>query len=135
MAYTMILFSAKDSWHNPIYSFKINMLTRELSVEYSNNTGGITTNGVALNERQYQHIKRLAAPRIFEKFRDGSWKEHMDWFPDPNEWEAQFISDDGTAMLTMERHFESYPAPPALAALVEYVMHIGALGNMNHLLF
>ena len=62
MAYTMILFNAKDSWHNPIYSFKINMLTRELSVEYSNNTGGITTNGVALNERQYQHIKRLAAP-------------------------------------------------------------------------
>ena len=135
MAYTMILFSARDSWHKPIYSFKINMLTRELSVEYSNNTGGITTNGGALNERQYQHIKRLAAPRIFEKFRDGAWKEHMDWFPDPNEWEAQFISDDGTAMLTMESHSQPYPAPPALVALVEHVMHIGALGNMNHPLF
>lgn len=135
MAYTTIIFNARDAWDRPVYAFKVNMLTRELSVEYSNNTGGITTNGVALNERQYSHIKRLAAPAIFEKFRDDSWKEHMAWMLDPNDWKAQFISDDGTPMLTMETNLNPYPAPPALVALVEYVMHIGTLGNMSWRMF
>lgn len=135
MAYTTILFCARDMWNRPAYSFKINMLTHELSVEYSNNTGGITINGIVLNEQQYQHIKRLANPVIFEKFRDGGWKKQSEWMLDPNIWEAQFISDDRTPMLSMETGFDSYPAPPALKALVEYVMHIGTLGNMGCRLF
>ena len=135
MGYTTIIFNAKDAWCRPVYSFKVNMLTRELSVEYSNNTGGFTINGVLLNERQYKNIKRLASPDIFEKFRDDRWKECAEWMLDPNEWEARFISDDGTSMLTMETKFDLYPVPPALVELVEYVMDIGTLGNMNRRLF
>ena len=135
MAYTIITFNARDAWHRDIYSFRVNMVTHELSVEYSNNTGGRTMNGVVLNEKQYNHIKRLTSPLMFEKYRDGAWKKNTEWLLDPNDWNVRFISDDGTPMLTMESNLESYSAPPALVALVEYIMHIGAFENMGHRLF
>ena len=98
-------------------------------------TGGQTMNGVVLNEKQYNHIKRLTSPLVFEKYRDGAWKKNTEWLLDPNDWDVRFISDDGTPMLTMESNLESYPAPPALVALVEYIMHIGTFENMGHRLF
>lgn len=135
MSYITIIFNATDAWINPIYSFKINLVSRELSVEYTNTNGGVTTNGIVLNESQYQHIKLIASPKIFEKYRDGSWKVKTEWMLDPFDWKAQFVCDEGNPMLTLATELESYPAPPALVTLVNYVMKIGTLGNFGGKLF
>ena len=135
MSYTIIIFNATDAWTNPVYSFKINLVSRELSVEYTNTHGGVTTNGIALNESQYNHIKLIASPNIFEKYRNESWKIKPEWLLDPYDWKAQFIYDDGTPMLTLATELQQFSAPPALVTLVNYVMKIGTLGNFGGKVF
>lgn len=108
MAYTLVRFRSSDAWGRYVYSFKLNMITKELSVEYVNNTGGLTMNGVVLNERQYNHIRQLIRQPVIEKFRDGSWKSCDGWMLDPNSWEATFLSDDGTSMLKLDNNQGQY---------------------------
>ena len=131
MNYTTIIYSCEDAWNNPCFSFKINFLTHELSVEYKNNKGGVTLNGITLDEKQYNHLKQLSLPHIFEKFRDDKWKEKPEWMVlDGAIWEAKFLCDDGRPMLIMQSNLEPYPQPPILKSLIDYVLKIGTLGNM-----
>lgn len=128
MAYTTIVFNASDAWGTDICSFKVNLIAEELSITYRNNNGGYTTNGIKLASKELKHIKQATSQKIFEKFRDGKWKEEMDavWMVDGIEWEAQFVSDDGLPMLEFKNEMQSYLPPPILRELVNYVLRIGA---------
>lgn len=138
MAYTLIVFHAQNSCLQDLYSFKINFLARELSVEYRNDSGGYTVHGMNLTGQQYHHLMMLASPHKFEQFRKQNWhsesKEH--WIAyDPNRWILQITSDDGLPLLEFERNHECYDDPKAIVDLVEYVMQIGTFGNYTFSLF
>ena len=59
--YSDIIFSANDAWGKYVYSFRINMKAHELSIEYQNNQGGYTTNGINITDKKYRQINNICA--------------------------------------------------------------------------
>ena len=136
MAYTQILFEATDAWGEDVCSFKVNMVARELAIEYRNMYGGRTTNSFRMSDSQYSHIKMIASEKIFERFRDGKWKKETEWTMDAHIWKASFISDSGNPLLIIESDkATTYVPPPAFVALVEYVVRISSFENNSSRLF
>lgn len=138
MAYTVIVFQAQDDALRDIYSFKINFPARELSVEYRNDAGGVTTHGMTLNGQQYHHLLKLASPHKFECFRNQEWQrdEEERWYTyEPNRWKLQISSDDGLSLLVIENTPVTIVVPEVVSNLVEYVMRIGTFGNYTFDLF
>ena len=125
MAFTTIIFNARDAWSVFIYGFKINMLTAELSIEYKNVQGGFTTKGIKLNEKQFKQMKRLLSEQRFQEVVSGKWKEERTYFAlDPNMWELDLISDDGHPLISINNGFGEYQNPISVIELVEYVLRI-----------
>ncbi len=126
--YTRIVFNY-DKWDKEYLGFDIYMLSEELSVEYTNNAGGFTQNGVRLTTPQYKKIKRLSDPILFEPLRDYNGPV-MDLFT-PSTWKVQFLSNDGKTMLILHDHNVPCGMPQVLRELVSYVVSIGTLGNLS----
>ena len=61
MAYTTIIFEAIDAWFFDVCSFKIDLISEELSLIYRNSFGGYTINGIRLNRNQIKRIKKLSS--------------------------------------------------------------------------
>jgi hypothetical protein len=138
MAYTVIVFQARNVSLQDLYSFKINFPSRELSVEYRNDSGGYTIHGMNLNGQQYHHLLKLASPQKLEYFRGRKWTEEAEqkWITyEPNVWKMEISSDDGLALLVLEHGYEPCEAPKVIVDLVEYVMQIGTFGNYTFGLF
>ncbi|MBQ2677267.1 MAG: hypothetical protein IJF54_07720 [Clostridia bacterium] len=137
MAYTTIIFEAIDAWFFDVCSFKIDLISEELSLIYRNSFGGYTINGIRLNRNQIKRIKKLSSPNIFEEFRDEKWKESKKtaYLLDGIHWNVQFTSDNGLPILTMKNYSCNYLPPPALADLVNYAIEIGKPQNKNFRLF
>lgn len=127
MGYTIIIFNANDAWGFEICSFKVNLIASELSISYRNKKGGYTTSGINLTNEEIAHINYILSPKIFEKFRDGKWREKLEavWILDGIEWEAQLVSDDGLPLLEIKSDMKPYLPPKNLKMLVNYVLQIG----------
>jgi len=134
--YTLILFKAWDDLGDYEYSFKLNLAARELSVEYKNNQGGFTTNGICLGEEAYRRFCRLLEVNDYEKYRDASLLQkapapslHMVMDgggpgrpPWSEPWHALFYRADGLPPLELE---SEYPPPGCIRHLANYAMNIG----------
>lgn len=133
MAYTQILFEVTDAFEKDICSFKINMVAREIAIEYRNMYGGRTTNSFSMSDSQYNHIKMISSEKVFERFRDGKWKKETEWAMDSHNWKAIFISDSGKPILVIESDKSiTYIPPSALITLVEYVVQISSFDNFSY---
>lgn len=135
MAYTQIIFTADDAWAIYAYSFKINMICRELSIEYKDNRGNYNMKGIKLNSEQIEHINDICAENIVEKYRtENHLKEAI--FPlDPNLWKLQIMSDDGNSILQLEDRSGKFYCPDFLVELIEYVIDISAIKDRGFRLF
>ena len=135
MAYTQIIFEAEDAWLQPEYSFKVNLISREVSIAYLNNHGGHTTNGMKISDKQCKRIRRICNPQEVEKFRVTELQKE-NWLLDPNYWKLQITSDDGNAVLILEnKGFPPCLPPSFLVELVEYVFQIAAFDNFGGRVF
>ena len=110
MAYTTVVFNAKDAWLRFVYGFKINLITEEVSIEYKNDQGGFTTRGIRLNGKQLRQIKHLMMESRFKDVVNGKWKEVKRQFAlDPNMWKLEMLSDDGHPLIKIDNGFGRSP--------------------------
>lgn len=125
MYYTKIIFNSGD-WKKLTYSFKLNMLCRELEIIYDNFLGGYTTKGIKLNRNQYAHLKQLLKIENFKKYRDNLNIDNYISLLDTYRWNLQCISNDGEPMLEIPNRGDDYIMPPDFVInLVEYIAEIG----------
>ncbi|ATD54101.1 hypothetical protein [Clostridium chauvoei] len=125
MYYTKIIFNSGD-WKKLTYSFKLNMLCRELEIIYDNFLGGYTTKGIKLNRNQYAHLKQLLKIENFKKYRDNLNIDNYISLLDTYRWSLQCISNDGEPMLEIPNRGDDYIMPPDFVInLVEYIAEIG----------
>lgn len=125
MYYTKIIFNSGD-WKKLTYSFKLNMLCRELEIIYDNFLGGYTTKGIKLNRNQYAHLKQLLKIENFKKYRDNLNIDNYISLLDTYRWSLQCISNDGEPMLEIPNRGDDYIMPPDFVInLVEYIAKIG----------
>ncbi len=132
MAYTTIVFNAKDAWLRFVYGFKINLITEEVSIEYKNDQGGFTTRGIQLNGKQLRQIKHLMMESRFKDVVNGKWKEVKSQFAlDPNIWELEMLSDDGHPLIKIDNGFGEFEDPLPVVELVEYVLQLMTYGDLG----
>ena len=126
--YSNIVFSANNTWGNYLYSFHINMKTRELSLEYRNNQGGYTTNGINIPDKKFRHIRKICAEAtsFFE-----SPKFEKDVFPlDPNTWELKMVKNTGSPSVELEfTATDDFIVPDFVVELVSLTMDLASFDN------
>ena len=132
MAYTTIVFNAKDAWFRFVYGFKINLTSNEVSIEYKNNQGGFTIRGIQLKENQLRQIKHLLTESRFKDVVNGKWKDNKSLFPlDPNIWEMEILSDDGHPMIKIDNGTGEFEDPLPIVELVEYILKLMTYGDLG----
>lgn len=126
--YSDIIFSANDAWGKYVYSFRINMKAHELSIEYQNNQGGYTTNGINITDKKYRQINNICAKAT--KFFESPQFE-KDVFPlDPNTWELKMIKSDGLPSLELEYGVtDDFIVPGFVVELVSLIMDLASFDN------
>lgn len=125
MAYTTVVFNARDAWSCFIYGFKLNLIAAELSIEYKNNQGGFTTKGIQLSEKHLRQAKLLLVESRFNDVVSGKWKEEKTYFAlDPNMWELELLSDDGKPLQKINNGFGEYQNPSSVIELVDFVLQL-----------
>ncbi len=126
--YSDIVFSAHDAWGNYIYSFRINMKAHELSVEYKNNQGGYTSNGINITDKKFRHIKSIC--ECATKFFKIPTLEKDVFSLDPNTWELKMTKSDGSPSEELKQGgADVFVTPDFVEELVCLVMDLAAFDN------
>ena len=126
--YSDITFSANDAWGKYLYFFRINMKAHELSIEYLNNQGGYTTNGINITDKKYRHIENICAKGT-KFFKSPQFEK--DVFPlDPNTWKLKMIKSDGSPSLELEYSVtDNFIVPDFVVELVSLIMDLASFDN------
>ena len=126
--YSNIIFSANDVWGKYVYSFRINLKARELSLEYKNNQGGYTTNGIDITDEKIKHIENICAKAT--KFFESPKFEKDTLSLDPNTWELKMVKSDGSPSLELEYGVtDDFGVPDFITELVGLIMDLASFDN------
>ena len=129
-----IIFNEYDCIGSLELGFKIDLFMKELAVQYKNNQGGYTSNGIKLNDKQLNAVCLFSIPGKFIKYRDKEKlidRKELYIIDDTGWWNFEMRFDDGTLPLMIEcgavdNRFEK---PSELNELIKYVLQIGAFNN------
>ena len=104
------------------------MKAHELSLEYRNNQGGYTKNGINITDKKFRHIENICAKAT--KFFESPQLE-QELFPlDPNKWSLKMIRSDGSAELELEySRGDIFDVPDFVKELVCLTMELASFDN------
>ena len=131
MTYNNIVFHVDNFLGEYLYSFKINMQTQQLSVEYKNNQGGYTSNGISLGSRQIKYITKISDRAEEYRSKLNLIKQTISFHV--NSWSLQITNDDGKSMLELKNFHDGdiYFTPDFIKELVDFVMGLATFDNKN----